>query len=408
MSASRPRKILVINQYYAPDVASTGQLAAELCSGLPRQGFEVHVVTGQPSYTASSPDAPSFEVRDGVAVYRVPLGKAKGRERLRIRLEGYLRFLWQAWRQARKVIEAVRPDTVFTFHNPPFVGFLGASLARRYGLQFVYAPYDIHPDILLATGWKIPRPIVAVWDALHRRVLAQADALIVLGEGMGQTLQAKGVPATKINVIPPWGQPELQPTPKDQVLPLLRELDIGEGELIFLYAGNMGVMHPLDPILDAATALRGLPVRFLFVGDGVRRYHVESRIKEERLRQVIRLPYQPEERFSALVAAADACFVVLEPGLERLAVPSRAFTFLSAGRPLIAWMAPEADVARLVREAECGWCVTSSAQLVGLIKRLLQSREELAYRGKRAMEVYEQRFQRDRLIEAYARVFESI
>ena len=397
-------KLLVVNQYYAPDLASTGQLAAEICSSLAKRGVEAHVVTAQPSYTASSPEAPLFEVVNGVHVHRVPMGRLRGRERMLVRIAGYLRFLWGAWHMARKLAKSERPDVVLTFHNPPFVGLIGAHLAHKYGARFVYAPYDIHPDILVATRWTfLPRPIIWLWERLNRWVLRSAEAVVVLGEGMKCTLvEGKGVPPDKVKVIPTWGRPELKPMSHKQSI--RGELGISEGGLLLLYSGNMGIMHPLDPILDAAALLRGEPVRFLFVGDGAKRQHLVRRVEKEGLDQVSFLPFQPEDRFIQLVAASDACLVALEPGLERLAVPSRAYTFLSAGRPLITIMAPEADIARLVTEQGCGWNVTTGEELAELIRQLLSERQELVRRGERARAVYEERFQRERVLEQYARI----
>lgn len=400
------RKLLVINQYYAPDVASTGQLAAELCEGLAQRGFEVCVITGQPSYSSQSPKASPFEERNSVRVYRVPI-RLKGRERFINRILGYLQFLWGAWWRAKHLVRKEGFDTVLTFHNPPFVGWIGARLATRYRLRFVYALYDIHPDVLLATGWKLPRPIVKAWEALHRYILDKADTVIVLGEAMKETLERKGVLPEGIKVIPPWARPELQPLPRDQVAHVRKELGIDKEVLLLLYAGNMGVMHPLDPLLEAALALKGKPVHFLFLGEGVRRAPMMAKAESEGLNNVAFLPYQPEDRFAQIVGASDACFVVLQPGLEHLALPCRAFTFLSAGRPLVTFMSPEAELARLVEEMGCGWNVTSAEELVGLVHRLLADPEESVKKSAAAQEVYRRMFLREDILDRYAEILKG-
>ncbi|MCH8274630.1 MAG: glycosyltransferase family 4 protein [Armatimonadetes bacterium] len=404
MTEKRCRKLLVVNQYYAPDVAATGQLAADICESMSERGVKVYVVAGEPSYTSSAERAPLGEARNGVQVRRVPMGRAVGRESLGTRLRGYVRFLRRAARVAEEIVEMESPDTVLTFHNPPLVGRIGARLARRHGLRFVYAPQDIHPDILVATNWlRLPGPLVKMWDASHRRIMSHADEIVVLGEGMKRTLvQEKGVPAERVRVAPLWARPELQPQPRSNAI--RTELSVGEEDLLLLYAGNMGIMHPLDPIADAAALLRGVPVRFLFLGDGAKRRALVLRVERERLESIRFLPFQSQERFRDIVAAADACFVALQPGLERLAVPSRSYTFLSAGRPLITLMAPEADIARLVRDGGCGWNVRTGAQLADLIRRLAQEPEELRVAGRRARDIYESRFQKDRVLEEYARL----
>jgi len=399
-------KLLVINQYYAPDIASTGQLAAELCESLVPKGFEVHVVTGQPSYSSKSPKAPAFEVKNDVQVHRVPIW-FKGREHLTVRVFGYLQFLWNAWWKASRLVKERSFDVVLTFHNPPFVGWLGATLVSKYRMPFVYVLYDIHPDVLLATGWKLPRLFVKIWEATHQYILDKATFVIVLGQFMKETLMRKGVAAEKIITIPPWGRPELQPLAREQVLKVREELGIDEKALFFLYAGNMGIMHPLDPLLDAAIALKEEPVHFLFLGEGVRRAQLMSRAAREGLTRVTFFPYQHEERFAQIVGAADACFVVLQSGLERLAFPSRAFTFLSAGCPLITFMSPEAELAQLVERNNCGWNVTRTEELVKLVRNLLSQPDELFQKKSVARELYIKYFRREKVVEQYAGVIQE-
>ena len=401
-------RLLVINQYYIPDLASTGQLAAEICKNLVKRGFEVHVVTGQPSYTASSPEAPEYEVVDGVHVYRVSLKGLRGRERIWIRLLGYICFLWGAWKLTRSLIKTHLYDGILTFHNPPFVSFLGAYLAQKYKLPYIYVIYDIHPDFVVQGGWRLPKWLIRFWNMLNEYTFQKAKIIIVLGEGMKRNLvENKGVSPLKVKVIPLWARPELIPLDKEKGESLRQELGILPDELLLLYAGNMGLKEPLEPILDAAVMLRNHPVHIVFVGSGVRREYLFAQIQQERLDKVHILPFQPEERFIQLVAAADACFVTLKQGFEKISVPSRAYTFLSAGRPLITLMVPDADIARLVVKTGCGWNVTNGDELAQLIRSLIYDHEELQQRGRRAREVYEQQFQQEIILEQYVRVIQE-
>lgn len=399
--------LMVLNQYYAPDIASTGQIAAELCQALSRKGFEIYVITAQPSYTSCySPKAPYFEIQEGVHIYRVPLWGPKGRERLHVRLSGYFQFLckgwWLSWRLGRKVL----PEYIITFQNPPLIPLLGAWLAKKLHARFIYILFDIHPDVLLATGWNLPQVVTWVWEQFNKWTFKSADVIVVLGEGMKQTLLTKGVPPHKVKVIPLWGRPELSPSPKDQALRY--ELGIKDEEIMLLYAGNMGIMHPLDPLLDAVKFAEGLPIWFVFVGDGVRLQQLVTRAKREGLRKVIFLPFQTEERFVRFVSAADACFVVLKPGLEKLALPSRTFTFLSAGKPIIAWMSPQAEVARLLRDGGCGWNVTSFEQLIDLLHQLVNDRREIEIKSLIARKVYEDNFSKEKIIATYAELMDFL
>lgn len=407
MNAKVGQKLLVINLYYPPDVASTGRYVAEICESLAQKGVDVYLVTGQPSYSSSSPKAPPFEVLNGVRVYRISLGNAIGRERMYIRIKGYLRFLWGALHKARSIVKANKIDAVLTFHNPPFVALIGAYLAHKYKLPFTFVWFDLYPDALLVAGWRLPRFLIWLWEKVNRWILDRTNTIVVLGEGVKRTLvEEKRVSPDKVRVIPIWAYPELSPLPRDQIV--RKELGVEDHELLLLYSGNMGIMHPLDPILDAAVLLKGFPVRFLFMGEGLKRKNLVSRIERENLKNVSILPFQPWDRFVQIVAASDACFVAFQPGMERVTVPSRGFTFLSAGRPLITIMAPNADLARLVAETGCGWNVTTGQELAELIRYLLNNPQEIFLRGQRGREIYEERFQRQKILEEYAKVLLSV
>ncbi len=395
--------VLVLNQYYPPDVASTGQYAADIAAGLARAGAGVQVITAQPSYAASSTNAPAEEVRDGVRIARLPMPRARGRERMLNRVLGYARFLIQARSRARGLTRTGAFDTVVTFHNPPFLGLVGAGLVPRRARRFIFVSYDVHPDALLVAGWKIPRVLIALWNRINRRIYRKAERIVVLVEGAKRILVEKnGVAAGKIAIIPLWGKPELEPIPPDPEI--LTELGIPSEALVLLYAGNMGIMHPLESILAAAAELRDANVHFLFLGEGVKRKTLAARAEAEGLSKVRFLPYQPEARFVRILSAADACFVSFGPGMEEITIPSRTYTFLSAGKPIVTIMSPDAEVARLAADSACGWNIASGPELAALALRLAGDRKILARAAVNARAVYVRDYRRDIILDRYVRL----
>lgn len=398
-------EILVINQYYVPDVASTGLLAHDICSGLTKQGCNVSVVTAQPNYVSGLEKTSEFEVLDGVRVHRLDLGSKTGRENKMVRIKGYLRFLKKAWNCANVLCRTHRYDFVLTFHNPPFVGLIGRKLARSHGLKFVYAPLDIHPDILIETNWmNIPKPFVWLWDKMNHKMLSGADTIIALSENMKQTLvNEKRADMEKVSVIPIWARPEIGTNYCNKEI--RKELNISEDDLMILYAGNIGIMHPINPILDSAKLVQDLPVKIIFMGDGANRKHLENRIAKENINNVIYIPYQPEDRFCDIVRSSDVCIVSLKKGMEKFAFPSRAMTFLSAGKPLITMMNEDCDFVQLMKENECGWNVNDYQELTELIRKCSGKRFGLLQNSQNAVRVYYKYFRKETILEKYFDIF---
>ncbi len=395
--------LLVINQYYAPDLASTGQIAADICEGLADRGYDVTVVAGEPSYEPDAPDAPGHEQRGGVEVHRVSTGPFSGKENLVSRFGKYGLFMLGAWRRATAVASELDPDAVLTFHNPPFVGVLGAHISRRYDAAYVYSPYDILPEVVVRGGWVLPDPAIRAWERINDHIHGRADEIVVLGRGMKEVLaKEKDVEREKLERAALWAQPELRPEPDHDAV--RREFDIREDDLLLLYSGNMGYMHAVEPIVEAAAMLDGAPVRFLLIGRGPKRSVVEDALEERDLSNAELLDYQPKETFEQLVGTADAAFVTLEPEMEKLAVPSRALTFLSAGTPLIVGMGDRGEVARLAEEEDCGWIVRSAGELKDRVLDLVHSREEIERKSRNASEAYRAHFSRDQTVATYDRV----
>jgi len=408
-SASRyparvPIRILVLNQYYPPDVAATGTVVATICEALADAGAEVLAIVGQPSYLDEAHDAPDHEVFGRLTIRRIPMGRLRGRQRFVTRFLGYLRFLYGAWRATTRVQQ---PDVVVTFHNPPLLATLGSLLARRFNVPFVYIVQDIHPDILARTGWPgLPRWLIWVWRRVNRAAFAKAQLVITLTDVMRDHLTAAyGVPGTNIAVIPMWSQPDLghiRPDvgAKTEARRRLR-LPVQPDDLVIVHAGNMGVMHPVETLASAAALVRDLPVRFFLAGDGARRKRIEDLVRELDLRNLHLMPYQSTHNFELLVEAADICAVVLQVGLEDLCLPSRAMTFMSAGRPILAIMDKNAPISRELAQAAAGWSSATAEGVAEILRMLVGARHRLAEAGESARGLHADAYRLQPLVRRY-------
>jgi glycosyltransferase involved in cell wall biosynthesis len=398
-AGDRQQRVLILNQYVAPDTTPSAHYVSTVARALAAAGMKVMVLAAEPSYGEGMIPAPLQELRDGVRIRRLRMGSWRGRQSKLRRFGGYLRYLAGAALVGRRIVRADPPDVVMCFSNPPLVPLVVGWLARRAAGRMVYVIHDIHPDILLATDWMfLPGPIVRAWNLLNHVMLEAASTVVVLGEGMKQLLVAeKGVASERVHVIPLWAEPELQPADRDE--DLREELGVREDELLVLSTGNLGVMHSLEPVVDGARRLDGRPVRFVFVASGVRLDHWRARFQG--LANVSFVPYRTGESFRRLVAACDAGLVPLSPGMERFAVPSRAYTFLSAGRPLLTIMDPEADVARLVADSRCGFNAICGDDLADWVELNLANRADLQASGGQARKVYEARFTRKAVLDQY-------
>jgi glycosyltransferase involved in cell wall biosynthesis len=396
-------RVLLLHQYFPPDIAITGRHGQIIASHLASRGHEVTAVVAQPSYDERAQRAPRRERVEGVSVRRVSTGPFRGRRSRFVRLAGYVLYLLGATRATLRR----SPDVIITFHIPPFLPGLAIVLAKLRRARVIYVPQDIHPDILLSSGWlSLPRSLVRLWDAFNRAVLARSDVVVALGEGMRRTLIAKGAVAERTVVVSVWAEPAFAVLARDDAW--RAEHGIGRDSLVVLYAGNMGVMHPLEHVLDAAARLHGEDVRIVVAGDGVRRERWEREVAARGLDRVLMLPLQSAPDFLRLVAACDVTVVALSPGMERLAVPSRPYPSLAAGRPVVAVTSPDADIARDVVAHGAGWQVDGGDELAALLLDLRAHPAAVREASAQARRLYEARFTPERATARYAELVEGL
>jgi colanic acid biosynthesis glycosyl transferase WcaI len=346
-SAVRPR-LLVLNQYYWPGVESTAQLLAELCEALV-DDFDVTVVTGRLRGRAN---LPTREQRNGVTILRVE-STARDRSHLGSRALNYLTYLLFALRTG---LAQRRPDIVVCGTDPPIVGDIELVIARRFRAPLVVISEDVFPEIAVAVGRLSRTPLVSLLQALVRLYLRNAVRVVAIGDTMAQRLQEKGTPRERIRVIPNWTDVSaIRPQPKANEWSLEQKV---ADRFVVMHSGNVGHAQDLDSLLRATTLVRDLEdLRVLLIGSGARWQELYDLAQTLEADHVQFLDFQPRERLAQTLSSADVHVVGLARGLAGYVVPSRIYSILAAGRPVIAATEEESETAAIVREARCGLVV---------------------------------------------------
>jgi glycosyltransferase involved in cell wall biosynthesis len=341
--------ILIFNEYYPPDTSATAKMAALVAEKL-AQSHKVTVLAGRPSYDPDEYYPFAFlrrDTRNDVIIERVG-STDYPRHQMRRRVANYLSYLALAVPRAI----AIRPDVVLAMTDPPIAGIAGAFVARMARRPFVYNIRDMYPD--MAVGGDIVRPSewVRRWENLHRRALKQAARIIVLGDDMRNRILAKGVSPDRVVVIRDGTSsfPGLMP---DANHPVVQELRCGF-PFVVLHAGNLGFYGAWSTLLKAAELLRNQNIGFVFVGDGANRAQLEADTRAAGLPNVRFLPFRPVEQLPHVMMAGDLHVITIRRGLEGVVVPSKLYSTLAAGRPVLAVASPESDAARIVVENRCG------------------------------------------------------
>jgi colanic acid biosynthesis glycosyl transferase WcaI len=396
--------VLVVNLYYPPDTASTGQLLHELCVGLVQSGTTVHVLTGQPNYTGSVVKAPSFEILDDVHVHRVSLFTSKGRSNLFKRVLAYTGFMAKAWYRALKIARDQQIDSVVTVSNPPMVGLIGRRISRKLNIPFNYILFDIHPDAIeIAGAMWMPPGISTLWRWLNRRIWNSANTIAVPGDYMKAHLaEAHGLASGKVKVLPLWATPEQS---ESKSSPSTRnELGIRDDSILIIHAGNIGLMHRFIDLVDAVGSVENLNIEMAVAGGGSGMESAKKHSGRKGYKNIKFLGYLEDTEFNALLQSADIAATTLIDGMEHVSMPSRALTYMSAGLPYLSIMRLKSDLGDLVAEEQCGWVAETTAEASSILTTLADDRTQITIAAQNASQAYAARFTRASGIRNYSQM----
>jgi colanic acid biosynthesis glycosyl transferase WcaI len=333
-------RLTLINQFYAPDISPTAQLAASLAEHRAERGDRVTIVAGRAGYLEGLVGADGGKSSSSIQVHRVwtpDLGKSSRARRLL----GYATFsLGGLWQLAR----LPRQDVIVAMTTPPFV-VLAALLHQQLHRQtrVVLWSMDCYPDAAERFGELQPGgPVSRALRAVNRWAFRRVEVVVGLDAAMVDLLESQysaGPDRPRFVVIPNWERLSLFPS---DAAPAgwagFDELPIGDRTVV-LYLGNTGVGHRFDTVLAAAAQLTDEAV-FLFVGGGERWGALEAEASALGLTNVVFRTYVPKEETPAVMAGADLALITLHDDALGVMSPSKLHANLAAGLPVL-YIGPE-------------------------------------------------------------------
>jgi colanic acid biosynthesis glycosyl transferase WcaI len=362
-------RLLVLCPHYVPDTAPTGEVMTRIATGLADRGHELHVVTSLPWYLHHrvEPGWTGRPVRrEDTAAGRITRVHPFPTDKRNIpaRALGFAGFTGLAGAMALKGWRHHRPDVVLAMSPPLTLGVAGWLAARRWRVPFVFNIQDVFPDVAVELGAITNKTVIRVASWLERWSYRHADAVTVLSDDLHDNLVAKiqttvPDPYDRIRVIPNFVD-TVRIAPADRTgTPgggaYRREHGLGDRQVV-MYAGNVGFSQSLDLVIGAARQLADRPhVTFVINGGGSARPDLER--SAAGLDNVRFVDFQPAERLADVLAAGDVHVVPLRRGLARSSVPSKTYSILAAGRPVLASVDEGTEVARVVEKAGAGVAV---------------------------------------------------
>lgn len=359
-------RLLLLTEYYSPSVGRTSGLTEDLVESLTAAGHDVTVVCSAQRYRAGA-QCPVEDVPAGVRVVRCRTPGLSRSSSLG-RLLNWVVFLASAERQLHR--HATSVDAVLAVINPIPLHWLAATAHSRRSVRFVALIWDLLPDSAVALGIMPGRsPLAALARRLNLKAFARVDAIVVPGSDMKQHMvQAYGVAEEKVTVISNWSDASRLYLDADVVFP--RGLQ-PQQPFTVLIAGNIGRAQDVDQLKRLASAIETEEGLFLqLVGYGPLIGTLRDWAREERLQHTAVLDFCDGAAFGHLLSTASCGFVSLDSRMLGLGVPSRTYTYLCAGLPVVAMVPASSEIALQLCKTGAGLVAADAKESLESLRRL--------------------------------------
>ena len=369
-------------------MAPTGVVMSRIVHELANRGHELHVVTSLPWYRKHQVEQGwsgalwRVEKTNWGSITRVQPFAGKTKSNLLRRAVGFILFSYLVGLRALfagKVWRRV--DGVLAMSPPLTLGLIGWHTKLFRGGKLVFNIQDIFPDAAIETGAITNKKIISFASWLERTSYKCSDSVVLLSDDLANNVQSKLEQKfhKRVKVIPNFVDTQAI-TPMSRMTKYRTELRIDDA-LVVMYAGNVGFSQSLEMLVSAARELPQLI--FVINGEGAAR---ESLKKSANGLSNVRFgDYQDVSRLSEVLATGDIHVVPLKRGLGSVSVPSKTYSILASGRPVLAAVDLDTEVPRILAAADAGVCVEpdNSAAFISALRAMTLDPKTLSEMGER-------------------------
>ena len=303
--------------------------------------------------------------------------------------------------------------------DPFLLPLVVGPMARRRNARLVYYLQDIYPDVAVAVGVAKNSFFIRALRNRLKREYEKADAIIVLDEDMRDRLVGWGLKPEQLRIVPNWMDCSVvRPIKENNPFRATHQVN---DKFVVMHSGNMGMTQRLDVLVDAMKSMeqpaasargsgdRDADVVLLLVGNGAKRKSLEDRAANSK--GIRFLDYQPRDKLSESLSAADLHVVSMDESITGCLAPSKLYGILASGTPVLAIVPKGNAVWRLVDSERLGWCVEPGDQqgIVAAIRAAsVLDRNELIEMGMRGRTLAERLYDKRVCCEAFEEVIRRL
>ena len=393
-------KLLILSQYFPPEVGAPQNRLFELAVRLHRMGVQVSVLTAMPNYPKMEID-PAYrgvkflrEEMEGLTVFRSRIYVSKSRSVVS-RLRNYFSFVFSSARAGNRIDQQY--DFILCESPPLFLAYSAMYLARRKRARLIFNVSDLWPESAEKLGVVKNKYLLKMAYRLEKRVYERSVLVTGQTNGICNNIR-KRFPVINTYWLPNGADLRYFDPSVVSRGPWRAENNFKPGDFIFLYAGIIGIAQGLEIILEAASRLKSRrELKFVLMGSGPEKERLTALKESMALENVFFAEPVPKQQMPVVLRNVNATIVPLKKlDIFLGAIPSKIFESLAMEVPVLLGVDGEAREL-FVEKGQCAlyFAPGDPGQLALAIDRLEADVGLAVSLGKKGREFVNAYFNRD-------------
>lgn len=406
-------KLLILTQYFPPEVGAPQNRLYELAIRLYMMGVEVTVLTAMPNYPQMEiyegyrNKNYVYEEMDGLKVHRTSIFVSKSKSIIN-RLRNYFSFVISSARTGNKLLGNY--DFLLCESPPLFLGYSAMRLAKKKNAKLIFNVSDLWPESAEKLGVVNNASLLKMAYKLEEKLYKRS--VLVTG-------QTQGI-CKNINDRFPRVKTYWLPNGVDLSYYNPISVDAGHwrqkhnfliGDFIFLYAGIIGIAQGLEVILNAAVNFKSdNNIKFVLMGSGPEKEKLVLLKDKLQLKNVFFLDPVTKKEMPAVLKSINAAIIPLRKlDLFLGAIPSKIFENLAMEVPILLGVNGEAREL-FINKGNCGLYFEpeNKLELIAAITKISLNKELAIQLGKHGRIFVNEHFNREVIAKEFYDQLKSI
>lgn len=405
-------KLLILTQYFPPEVGAPQNRLFELATRLKKAGVEVTVLTAMPNY-------PQMKIYDGyigkdyvkedmegITIHRASIYLPKSKSIIQ-RLLNYFSFVFSSSRVGKSKIGNI--DVILCESPPLFLGYSALYLKRIKKAKLIFNVSDLWPESAEKLGVVTNKWMLKLAYNLEEKLYKKSVLVTGQTQGICKSINHR-FPSVKTYWLPN-GVDVSYYNPKTISKNWREENRFYEDDIIFLYAGIIGLAQGLEIILSTAErVIENKTIKFILLGSGPEKENLIKLKEEKKLSNVYFFDAVSKTQMPNIVNSCDSSIIPLRKlDLFLGAIPSKIFENLAMEKPVI--LAVDGEARELfVNQGKCA-LYSEPENVDEMVKNVMLLAEDAMLRkqlGAKGRLYVEENFNRNTIAANFHKILLSI